>query len=303
MIRRPRGPLKPVREETAAVLGMLVRQLGRYEQNLVTDIAYFLGFRKGDPVIDWRRHYGPLEAAVARLPPGWQKLRKFGWVDVVRAEVSKELRKFVCRVLYPRTRDKLLWKEPAVGRRRCGMILPRDAALLVVKQTRCCVNCAKWNPNPYIGLLMRRLGGRTLRRIYAAHCLEIGCAGRCAWVCHLVGCAWRAPKPGEAWCGVIDACANFDMITEVVRKGWVRDHGGWSMTDCPCGGCSRFHHLMPVRYLMPNRDCVDVIWGEREEYPHDLTVAGVLLRPALTLATFCPSGRVLEPYDHAVRLR
>lgn len=162
------------------VLGVLARRLKEYEYDVWLLVVYFMGFRWGDPLMDWEKHVGKLEAAIGRLPAGWASQRPGSWESVLQAGISRELGEFVWRAVYPRSRDRLLAAGELLRHQPIPLTLHPDNKY-VASRRRCCSDCAFWGVSLLIPL-RDRVGDWTIRLIFAIHAER-----------------WHEPRGVEVW--------------------------------------------------------------------------------------------------------
>ncbi len=295
------------KREKTVVLWMFAERLRRHEDNLWLLVMYFLGFRWGDPIMDFAQHINKLEKAVARLPSGWTKLNKYGWVPVVQANINDKLASFVHRAVFPRSRDGMVWHEPRVT-------LPADP--LIVTRRRCCKRCAIHGAT-LLTAIEKRVGRRELRLIYAASwtgtvvkLLHQTVADRSNEYTYVSARAqnppWSArnrPAAGHDWDDIPGSAKH------CFGRCWASQGACYSRRTNTC------------RYSGPDMFCdktaagvnLSVSWGMRDAYPHDVCMVGIgamtredrtkqICHAGDTIATCRPTSYQQSPNDHIFRL-
>jgi hypothetical protein len=290
------------KQEKTRVLWMFAKRLRRHEHNLWLLVVYFLGFRWGDPIMDWERHMGKLETAIAQLPFGWTKLNKYGWVPVVRDNINHKLASFVHRAVYPRSRDCMV-------RRGLRVTLPADP--LIATRRRCCKRCAIYGAT-LLTAIEKRVGRRELRLIYAAsrtgtdvQLLHQTVADRSNEYTYVSARArnppWDArngPAAGHDWDDIPGSAKYCYQYCWTSRYG---DHIKYSGPDTFCDRTAT---------------CAEttVTWGMRDAYPHDVCLASSIASitredgtkrfcfAGETIATCRPTSYQQSPNDHIFRL-
>ena len=267
----------------APVLGVLARRLKEYEYDVWLLVVYFMGFRWGDPLMDWEKHVDKLEAAIARLPAGWSSYWPGSWESVLQAGISRELGEFVWRAVYPRSRDRLLSAEELLGHQPIPLPLHPDTKY-VARRRRCCWDCAFWGVSLLLPL-RDRVGDPVIGLIFATYAER-----------------WHEPRGVEVW------RAEFGSIVDRGRGPYAHGNRCGDLNTrqgsilCRRGCWDAKYRIRLASWSAP----FVAVWGRSDERPYELipfTPAqsgprSLLSMPdGCTLATVCPYRYDLPSFE------